>query len=393
MDWLYAILALSSLIVIHEFGHYVCARVGGMHVDTFSVLGIGPVIVELFEYGGTRFVLSAIPFGAYVHIVGMEPEDDADDPKLSPEDQRAIRVEKAAAAARAKEMGYEDYRDRPLWARALALFGGPGANYLAAMVIAAGVFLGFGMPTQVQITSFSDDSGAQAAGLQAGDAFVRIGEQSVVGASPSLLLNEATSSYRGQTVDVTVRRGDQEITEPVVLASDGPALGVNLGVNFVRGSAGAAIAQGVRYPFVQTKIQLNGLWSMITGKTSGKVGGPVAIARTYKQSLALGLPQFLLFGALISTVLGMFNLLPLPALDGGRLLFLGVEAISRRKVSQTVEGWIHASGLLALLAFLLVVTVFDVKELVQDDPEQATPQAPASSVDDDAKPPEPPPAP
>ena len=123
---------------------------------------------------------------------------------------------------------------------------------------------------------------------------------------------------------------------------------------------------------------------MITGKTSGKVGGPVAIARTYKQSLALGLPQFLLFGALISTVLGMFNLLPLPALDGGRLLFLGVEAISRRKVSQTVEGWIHASGLLALLAFLLVVTVFDVKELVQDEPDPAA--AAASSPDDDADP-------
>ncbi|MGB1698690.1 MAG: site-2 protease family protein, partial [Nannocystaceae bacterium] len=92
-----------------------------------------------------------------------------------------------------------------------------------------------------------------------------------------------------------------------------------------------------------------------------------------------------LFGALISTVLGMFNLLPLPALDGGRLLFLGVEAISRRKVSQTVEGWIHASGLLALLAFLLVVTVFDVKELVQDEPDPAA--AAASSPDDDADPP------
>jgi len=393
MDWLYAILALSSLIVIHEFGHYVAARIGGMHVDTFSVLGIGPVIVELGEYKGTRFVLSAIPFGAYVHIVGMEPEDDENDPKLSPEEQRAVRVDKAAAANRAKEMGYSDYRDRPLWARALALFGGPGANYLAAMFIAVAVFVGFGMPTQVQITSFADDSGAQAAGLQTGDAFVRIGDLDVVGASPSLLLNEATSNYRGQTVEVTVRRGDNELTEPVALATEGPALGVNLGVNFVQGSVGAAIYQGVKYPFIHTKIQLNGLWSMITGKTSGKVGGPVAIARTYKQSLALGLPQFLLFGALISTVLGMFNLLPLPALDGGRLFFLGIEAISGRKVSQTVEGWIHASGLIALLGFLLVVTVFDVKELVQDEPDQATTQTAAPPADDDAKLPEPPAAP
>ncbi|MGB1699816.1 MAG: site-2 protease family protein, partial [Nannocystaceae bacterium] len=259
MDWLYAILALSALIIIHEFGHYICARIGGMHVDTFSVLGIGPVVAELFEYKGTRFVLSAIPFGAYVHIVGMEPEDDEDDPKLSPEDQRAIRVEKAAAAARAKEMGYEDYRDRPLWARALALFGGPGANYIAAMAIAAGVFLGFGMPTQVEITSFGEGSGAQAAGFQAGDAFVRIGEMEVTGASPSLRLNDATSKYRGETVDVTVMRDGAEVTAPVMLATDGPALGVNLGVNFVRGSAAAAITQGLRYPFVQTKIQLKGL--------------------------------------------------------------------------------------------------------------------------------------
>ena len=74
MSWLLAILCLSALIVIHEFGHYACARIGGMHVDRFSVLGIGPVLLRLGTYKGTEFVISAIPFGAYVHIVGMEPE-------------------------------------------------------------------------------------------------------------------------------------------------------------------------------------------------------------------------------------------------------------------------------------------------------------------------------
>lgn len=388
MDWLYAILALSALIVIHEFGHYVAARIGGMHVDTFSILGIGPVIWDFGTYGGTRFVLSAIPFGAYVHIVGMEPEEDEENPKLSEEDRKAIRAEKAEAAERARTLGYEDFRDRPVWARALALAGGPGANYLAAIVIACGVFVGFGMPSQVQIMNFDEGSGAQAAGLLEGDTFTRIGDDDVTGPMPSKRLTDATSKYRGETVDVTVQRGDATVTVPVTLADDGPALGVGLGHRFVRGDVQEALARGVAYPFVQTQIQLRGLWSMITGKTSGKVGGPVAIAKSYKQSLALGLPQFLLFGALISTVLGMFNLLPLPALDGGRLVFVGIEAITRRKISTTVEGWIHASGLLALLGFLLVVTVFDVKDLVKDDPAPVTDaqqaNAPTPAADDEA---------
>lgn len=369
MDWLYAILALSLLIVIHEFGHYVCARIGGMHVDTFSILGIGPVIVDFGTYKGTRYVLSAIPFGAYVHIVGMEPEEDADNPKLSEEDRQQIVAEQRAARARAEELGYQDYRDRPMWARALALLGGPGANYIAAMALACGVFVGFGMPTQVSIAGFAEGSGAQAAGLQTGDAFLDIAGTSVEGPTPSLLLTEATKPHRGETVDVTVARDGRRLTVPVTLSSDGPALGVDLGHNFVRGDVGEALQRGLAYPFVQTRIQLGGLWSMITGEVKGKVGGPVAIAKSYKQALALGLPQFLLFGALISTVLGMFNLLPLPALDGGRLLFIAIEAVARRKVPQQVEGLIHAGGILTLLGFLLVVTVFDVKELVGDDPQ------------------------
>ena len=75
VSWLVAIFALSILVIVHEYGHYICARIGGMHVDRFSVIGIGPPILRLFEYRGTEFVISAVPFGAYVHIVGMESED------------------------------------------------------------------------------------------------------------------------------------------------------------------------------------------------------------------------------------------------------------------------------------------------------------------------------
>lgn len=358
---MYAILALSVLIIVHEFGHFLAAKATGMHVDTFSVLGIGPVVLRLGEWRGTEFVISAIPFGAYVQIVGMEPEEDENDPKLSDEERAEIKALNDAARERAESMGYQDYRDRPAWAQALTLFGGPFANYIAAMVIACAVFVSAGMPAKTGILEFSDcDSPARMAGLEPGDVFVSVAGEPVTAQT----LNEVTGAHLGETIDVVVDRGGEQRTFAVTLNEQLPALQTQLDPVLEPIPAGTALSAGVMYPISMTAVQLQGLGRMVTGRSKGNVGGPVEIVRQMKNSASMGAADFFLFAALISTVLGMFNLLPVPALDGGRLVFVGWNALFKRlKVNPHLEATIHGYGLLVLMAFLLYATWGDIRRL------------------------------
>ena len=351
MFWLAAILALSLLIIIHEFGHYVCARMAGMHVDRFSVIGIGPVVLRLFTYKGTEFVLSAIPFGAYVHIVGMEAEDN--DPAL----------EHAAAPK-----GYANYRDRPLWARAWAIAGGPLANYGAAMLIMASVFIIVGMkePYAAQIQGFGSDSPAQRAGLQEGDLIVSVAGEAIAGdpeQAPFDKLNAITSRHLGQEVDIVVERGAGKRSYLVTLNPGTPALSTSMMEldEFRPVAFTTALNQGIWWPIDQTARQLEGLWRLITRQSDGRVGGPVAIVRTIKAQAEHGILEFVVISALISTVLGMFNLLPLPALDGGRLLFLGYELVARAPASRRIEEMVHATGMICLLGLIAFLTIGDIR--------------------------------
>lgn len=348
--WVIAILALSALVIIHEFGHYLCARASGMHVHRFSMLGIGPVLLKLFTYKGTDFVISAIPFGGYVQIAGMESADPDAPPEPIPPGQESNL-----------------FRDKPLWARIFAIAGGPLANYLTAILIVVGVYAtaGINSPVGLEVTGFAEASPAQAAGLQAGDIFVSVDGEVLRGpeqTSPTRL-NEITSARQGQTVDVVVQRGDDEVTLPVTLGQAPRALGVDLRVDleYTEVPFAEALSRGAAYPFIKTAEQGAALWSMITGETAGRVGGPVAIAQAIKSSADSGLLDFLIFSAFISTLLGMFNLLPVPALDGGRLVFLFFEMIARRPANPRAEEWVHAIGMIGLLGLMAWATVGDVR--------------------------------
>jgi regulator of sigma E protease len=349
VTWLLAILALSVLIIIHEFGHYVCARIGGMHVDRFSIIGIGPVILRLFNWKGTEFVISAIPFGAYVHIVGMEPEEYAMDekgelPKPPP--------------------GTRNFRDSPLWARLLAIAGGPLFNYIAAILIVVGVFTTVGVQTPVATTvaAMTVDSPALAAGVEPGDEILAIDGESMLGDGGAKVI-EATKQKLGQPIELEVRRGEEELVCTVTLNPEPPALNAQLAarIEWTPINPAEGVALGAKWPFVKTKEQLTGLWALITGKLDAKVGGPVAIAKAIKVSADRGWVDFIMFSALISTLLGMFNLLPLPALDGGRLVFLFYELITRRPPNKLLEERVHTVGMIALLALIAWATFHDVK--------------------------------
>lgn len=350
MDIFLAIVALCLLIVIHELGHYICAVRTGMYVDRFSVFGIGPAIVKLGRYRGTEFVIGAIPFGAYVQIRGMEAEDEKKEEAEPPAEEPTESP---------------NFRDKPLSSRFLVLAGGPAANYLAASLILFGVFVTAGAngPVEaVQIDRFAEVSAARDAGLEQGDEIIRVGDVVIDPKAGTRSVGLATEPYLGQTVDVTVRRHGEAVTHSVTLPEEPPALGIWYKLRSSRQEVGVGEAAwlAAKRPVEITGQQLGALYLLATGQLEARLEGPVGIVRHIARSAESGLIAFLGMAAFISTLLGMFNLLPLPALDGGRMTFLLFEVIARRRASSRVEEMVHGIGMLALLALLALVTIGDL---------------------------------
>lgn len=352
MDILLAIVALSLIIIIHEFGHYICAVATGMKVDRFSIFGIGPVVLRLGEWRGTEFVVSAIPFGAYVHIVGMEADD-------------APSVAEGGKPGETYAVDPNDpslYRNRPVWARMLAILGGPLANYLAAMAIMFSTlaFVGDSVPVSMKVDKVIEDA-PKAAGLLPGDKLLKIADTEVVGARADEKIYTTTGAHKGETVPIVVQRGAEEATLQVPLTDQG-RIGIEMSPLDTESRTlpvGAAAKAAVTWPVQVSVKQLTALKRWITGEVEGKMSGPVGIVREIAKSAERGFAAFLLFAAFISTLLGLFNLLPLPALDGGRFVFLLWEVVSRRPANRRLEEMVHGIGMLALLGLILYVTVFN----------------------------------
>jgi regulator of sigma E protease len=353
--WLFlGLLGVSLLIVIHEFGHFLCARATGMRVDRFSVMGIGKVVWRLGEWKGTEFVISAIPFGAYVHIVGMEAGDDPAQtlPPIDPDGPPPVVYDKDDPYL---------YRNRPVWARMLAILGGPLANYVTAMVLFFGLFAAVGHRELVSRKANADISEtAAAAGVQPGDEFIRIADQDVTGKSPETKIAAATGAHKNETIPVVVQRGEQEVTLQVPVNEEGRmGIGLDRGrVHTTPATWKEAAVFGVTQPYIESVNNLKAMGKLFTGAASmSQMSGPIGIVRSVAKAAEKGPGEYVMLMAIISTLLGLFNLLPLPALDGGRMVFMLVEAASGRAINKQVEETIHGYGMLALLGLILYVTV------------------------------------
>lgn len=354
LDYATAALALCVVIMLHEGGHYVTAVWSGMKVDRFSVFGIGPAILKLGTWRGTEFVISAVPFGAYVLIRGMEAEEEPPPPGTSP------------------DPGSFNFRDKPIAKRALTIAGGPIANYIVAFVTFFAVFSIYGVkqpPQAIAISTFGDDSPAQAAGAEVGDQLVRIADIDIDPALRGNDVSPAATAHRGETIAMLVRRDGQELElQLAVPTGDAPPLSVQMeGIGSDRADVplGTAITAAFEQPIEMSILQLQGLKKLVTGEVSRKnVSGPVGIVKAVAGAAALGVPDFLEMVAVISTLLGLFNLLPLPALDGGRLTFLAYEAVAKRRASPRIEEAVHGYGMLLLLGLILLVTIGDIQRLL-----------------------------
>ncbi len=340
---LITVVALSVLIIIHEGGHYLAARAFGMRVLRFSI-GFGPTLFRYQPKGSpTVFQVAIIPFLAYVQIAGMNPNEevDADDPELFP--------------------------NKSLTARVTTIAAGPIANYLTASAIVFALGMSNALPPMqpaepMQVGHVVPDSPAARAGLQEGDVILMANGERIEDVSE---LIDATAPRAGQPTEYLIEREGQVLPPVTITPDDRGGRGqIGVGAKMVRlyENLGAwdSAKLSIALPFQMTVAQLTGLADMVKRRSTEGIGGPVMMGKMVAEAAEAGLPAFLWILMFISVALGMFNLLPFPALDGGRLIFLGYEAVTRRRANERFEMAVHAVGIVFLLGVMILVTYRDI---------------------------------
>jgi regulator of sigma E protease len=341
MSYLFAIVALGFLIVLHEGGHFIVARLCGMRVERFSI-GFGPTLLG-FKWRGTLFQIAPIPLGGFVQITGLNPNEEFDknDPMV--------------------------YPNRPRWMRLLTIVAGPAANYLTAVVLMLFVLLAYGMPSKTQkIIEPVKGKPAAAAGLKANDVLVSANGQAVNADAP---ISEVIRAGAGAPVTIKVQRDGQPLTfvvTPERQSSGAYQVGISIGAIDQRTpvGAGVAIKEAVMSPYFTSVGILAALSDMVRGRVQPDLEGPIGITQKIANAARHGVVDFLAIIIALSVYLGLFNLLPVPALDGGRALFLGIESITRKRVNPRFEAAVHTAGFVLLLGVLLFVSFKDIRHLL-----------------------------
>jgi regulator of sigma E protease len=341
LGYVVAFLAIVALIIVHEWGHFQVARWCKMRVERFSIF-FGPVLAS-FKRGETQFQLGTIPLGGFVQITGMNPAEDFD-----PKDPHV-------------------YPNRPVWQRLLTIFAGPGANYLSAVLIGVFIFGYYGIPeptSEIEIQDVLSGRPAAKAGLKSGDVVLSIDGQKI---DKDNTIPSRIEAAKGKAVVLRVARGPKrEQTVDVAVTPEKDSGVWRIGVQIapvqklVRQGMVAAVKEACIYPYAFSIGQLKAVGQMLQGKQKAEVSGPVRITSEIKKSIDRGALHALTIMMNLSIYLGLFNLLPVPALDGGRLAFLCIELVSRKRVNQKVEASVHMVGFVALFLLMVVVLFKDI---------------------------------
>jgi regulator of sigma E protease len=337
--YLVAILGLAVLMIVHEGGHYFAAKKFGMRVVRFSI-GFGPTVWRHKPKGSpTVYQVALIPFLAYVQIAGMNPYEESD-----PADRAS-------------------YANATLWARIVTIAAGPLTNYFfASVLIFFGLLIGGReVPDEASMRLTVEAGPAQAAGVETGDRVLEVNGVAVHGWDE---LRKAVSAHPGESIDLTLSRDGETLHKQVVPKARGEKDEGHIMVRPIarveRVGVGEAAEMSVVAPPVFVYENVRAIGRVLTGKEKLQVNGPVGIVKETARQARTGAGVLLQFLGMLSAYLGAFNLLPFPALDGGRLLFLGVEAVSRRRPDAKIEARVHAIGLLMLLTLIAFVTYADV---------------------------------
>jgi len=341
------LIVLGVLVFIHELGHYLAARWRGVHVEVFSI-GFGRPIASWTDKRGTIWRLSWLPLGGYVKLHGLErPEDVAPD-------------------VQASWISGSTFHGKSVLSRAIVIAAGPIANFLLAAVLFSALFATMGRPVATaELGEVVAGSVAARAGLLKGDVITAI---DTVEINRFEQLRAAVAAHPGQPLQLRVSRGGTVLDLPVVPEPqlvEGNRIGL-LGVRpgkqvFESVSLPTAIGAGVVQTWDFTVQTLDGIWSMITRKVGvDDLGGPVRIAQMSGQVAAMGFPSLVTFIAMLSVNLGLFNLFPIPVLDGGHLVFYAFEAILGRPLPPRAQEYGYRAGFMLLVGMFVFATWNDL---------------------------------
>ena len=342
MNIIIALLVFSVIIIVHEFGHFLLAKMNGITVLEFS-LGMGPRILS-FEKGGTRYSLKPLPFGGSCMMLGEDGEEE----------------------------GEGAFGTKSVWARMSVIAAGPFFNFLLAFVLSIFIIGNIGYDPAV-VLGVTEGLPAEAAGIQEGDLITKMNGKKI-------RLYREVSNYstfhQGETVVFEyVRDGETyEATVEPMLTEYGYKYGIAGSVNYRQKTNALETLKYSAYEvYYWIDMTVQSLKMLVQGGVelddmSGPVGVVEIIGETYEESKSEGALYIWLnlmnVAILLTANLGVMNLLPIPALDGGRLLFLIVEAARRKRVEPELEAKIHFAGLMVLMVLMVVVLFNDVKKIV-----------------------------
>ena len=334
-----AVIAFSVMIMVHEFGHFLVAKRVGITVHAFAI-GFGPRVAG-FRAGDTQYAINLLPFGGYVRMAGEDLDDAA---------------------------GVGSFRTKSVWQRMAVVSAGPAMNLLLALLLLMGTALVVGVPVGVsnRIGQLMPGWPAEEVGLHPGDVIAAINGEAMdsgqevidtIHRQPNTDLR-LTVERDGQRFDVTVRSRLDARQNIGLIGFRPEAIRERMGPGRALVWALGTLADTVEVIFAT----LVGLFRE-GGKMLDQLAGPVGAVRFLGEAGAAGAEIFIYTASALSIMIGVFNLLPFPALDGGRLLFLLVEAVRRRPVDPRREGYIHLVGFALLILLLLTLTVRDIGKL------------------------------
>ena len=365
LSYIIPFLVLILVVVfIHEYGHYYFAKRFGVGVTDFSI-GFGKEMFGWNDKSGTRWKVCLIPLGGYVKFFGdRNVYSQADNDKIikdySKEDQDKLFVLK------------------PLYQRALIVFGGPLANFLLAILIFFSVYTFAGKDfTPAVINEVQKDSPAMVAGLKDNDIVVSIDGNEV---KSIMEVSKYIMMSTDEFISFTVNRYDQDLTfrvKPNIVDGEDNLgnkiskrmVGIKLGaynneVNHVKLGPAKALFYAVNEVYYVSTSSLKYIGSMLTGKgDSSQLGGPIRIAKISGQVAEFGILPFISLMAYISISLGLINLFPIPMLDGGHLMFYGIEKVLGRPLSQKTQEGFFRIGMFLLLSLMFFTTFNDLKDV------------------------------
>jgi regulator of sigma E protease len=354
------IIILGILVFVHELGHFAFAKWFGVRVDEFG-MGFPPRAVRLFKRGETEYTLNWIPFGGFVKIHG-EDSVDKDDP-----DYKRSMVAKT------------------WWKQIIILAAGVTMNVILAWFIFAGLLMA-GSPTlasqtsnpellkntKLTVLSVADNSPAMLAGIHAGDTIAKVTTPSAIltNATPDSFSSFIKNSKDGEEITLSVTRKKEpleiKVTPDGATVPGSHTIGVSIdmigiapGLPFFK-----ALGEGAKNAYYSVTGTFKALGSLITGKVSfGSVSGPVGLTKMVGDAERIGFSYVLLLAAIISVNLAVINILPFPALDGGRILFVIIEKIIRRPLPKKFVEWTNGIGFSLLILLMIVVSVKDIIKL------------------------------